>query len=429
MIAILAPFLLQAAQVNLSVIPDHASAIYKKGETITWQIPQNPDLTGTYTFEIRKNNFTPIANGSFLPSEGPSTIQVQAEEPAMLFLQISDPTGKKLFDYAAAVDPLAINHGIGKPKDFDAFWRRKLALTQHFNVNRVNTKIAIDKPGIDYGTFKMDHPMGGHITGQQVRPDDGKKHPALLMLQWAGGPYSLDRTWIQWYAESGWIAMNIQAHDVEPIAPAEYYQNLPTELKNYTSINQTDPETNYFVRMYLSGYVALNQLAKDPQWDGKTLLVIGTSMGGQQAIALAGLHPKVTHLIANVPAGSDLNASLYNRQLGYPNFPLDNDKAANTAQYIDCNNFAPNIRATSLIGLGFVDTVCPPYGIWTTFNRIRGPKEVAPMPDSPHNHLATPAQQQPFNQRSSEWLTALAKGEPIKPRSLAEVLQHNYPAK
>jgi lysophospholipase L1-like esterase len=38
-----------------------------------------------------------------------------------------------------------------------------------------------------------------------------------------------------------------------------------------------------------------------------------------------------------------------------------------------------------------------------------------PLPESPHNHLATPRQQRPFTDRSAAWLGRLVKGEPVHP--------------
>jgi cephalosporin-C deacetylase-like acetyl esterase len=113
-------------------------------------------------------------------------------------------------------------------------------------------------------------------------------------------------------------------------------------------------------------------------------------------------------MMVTVPAGCDLNAELYNRQGGYPFFWSGNEKAMETARYLDAVNFAPRIRAKSLVAMGFVDTVCPPAGIWTAFNRIRSKKEVAPMVDSPHNNLSTPEQQKPWTDRSEAWFRELA---------------------
>src|SRR3990172_362325 len=167
---------------------------------------------------------------------------------------------------------------------------------------------------------------------------------------------------------------------------------------------------SYFLKMYLADYRGVDYLASRSDWDGKTLVVMGTSMGGQQSLCVAGLNPKITHMIVNVPAGCDTNGPLHGRQSSYPNFPADNPKIMETALYFDAVNFASHIKAYSLVAMGFVDTTCAPGGIWTAFNQIEGPKEAVPMIDSPHNHLATPEQQLPFTVRSAEWLDALVRG-------------------
>jgi lysophospholipase L1-like esterase len=167
--------------------------------------------------------------------------------------------------------------------------------------------------------------------------------------------------------------------------------------------------------MYLADYRAVDYLARRPDWDGRTLVVMGTSMGGQQSLAVAGLHPQVTHVVVNEPAGCDTNGPLHGRASGYPNWPADDPRVMKTALYFDPVNFAPRIKATSLVAIGFVDTVTPPVGIWIAFNQIRGPKEAAPMIDSPHNHQATPAQQRPYIKRSAEWLDTLVHGGGVMP--------------
>ena len=45
------------------------------------------------------------------------------------------------------------------------------------------------------------------------------------------------------------------------------------------------------------------------------------------------------------------------------------------------------------------------------------------MIDSPHNNLATKAQQEPYNKRSAEWLNTLVHGEDVSPRSLEAVAE------
>jgi cephalosporin-C deacetylase-like acetyl esterase len=156
---------------------------------------------------------------------------------------------------------------------------------------------------------------------------------------------------------------------------------------------------------------------QQPDWDGKTIIVTGTSMGGQQSIAVAGLHDAVTHMIVHVPAGTDLNGVQHGHQQGYPSFRANSLKAMSVAPYVDGINFAPRVKAKSLVSMGFIDTVTPPNGIWTMFNQLRGPKEVAPMMDSPHNNLATVEMQLPFTERAAEWFAAIAAGRALSPKA------------
>src|SRR5438552_976599 len=116
--------------------------------------------------------------------------------------------------------------------------------------------------------------------------------------------------------------------------------------------------------MYLGDYRAAEYLASRPDWDGRTLVVMGTSMGGQQAFAVAGLNPRITALIANVPAACDLLGPLSGRAAPYPNWDVDRADVRRTAGYFDAVHFAPRIRARALVSMGFIDETTPPAGIW-----------------------------------------------------------------
>ncbi len=298
-----------------------------------------------------------------------------------------------------------------KPKDFDSFWKGKIKELMSVPANPVLTAGDSGIPDVDFSTIKMDFLNGEHVYGNFAKPKRDGKFPAILMMQWASPPYPLQKEWITWLAQKGYLVLDIEPHDVVPDGPPEYYKGLPQALKSYNSIGWDDREKSYFVQMYLRDYRAAEYLASRPDWDGKTLIATGTSMGGQQSLCVAGLEPRITHVIVEEPAGCDLNAALHGRQEGYPNFPTNDPKVMSAAQYVDPVNFASHIRATCLVAMGFVDTVAPPAGIWTAFNQIRGPKETAPMPEAPHNNTATKEQQLPYSMRSAAWFDALAKGE------------------
>jgi cephalosporin-C deacetylase-like acetyl esterase len=317
---------------------------------------------------------------------------------------------------AAAVDPTRITAAEPKPADFDAFWAEKLRDLAKVPVNAAVTPGESDRIAIEWFGVRLNNIDSSHVYGQLAKPAREGKFPAVLVSQWASAPYPLQKSWVTSLAALGYLALNIEPHDVPADMPQAFYDALPMIIKHYNTIGTLSRDESYFLRMYLGAYRAVEYLASRPDWDGKTIVVMGTSMGGQQSLVAAGLNRRVTHLIVNVPAGADVSAALHKRWPSYPNWKVSNPRVLETARYFDTANFASRIDARSLVGMGFIDSVSAPAGVWAVFNQITGPKEVVPMPDSPHNHLATAAQQRPIVKRTAEWLDAIVKGrDPLAP--------------
>jgi cephalosporin-C deacetylase len=420
-----------ASAQQLKLTPYNLSGIYDIGQKAGWTVSaaEGSAPSGGFAYTIKKNNLKAITSGNFDLSSSTANIDVTLDEPAMLFLEIM-PSADSSTDGAAdagaapkgggnrivagaAIAPTKLQPAAPRPADFDSFWESKIKMLKEIPENPALMPGESGVADVDYATIQIDHVGGKHVYGQLAKPRKEGKYPALVIFQWASPPYPLQKSWVTSHAANGWLALNIEPHDVLPTEPQSYYSALPREIKNYQSIGNDDRDKSYFVQMYLADYRAVDYITGRPDWDGKTLVVMGTSMGGQQSLCVAGLHPNVTHLIVNEPAGCDTNGGLHGRQAGYPNFPSNNPKVMDTALYVDAVNFAPHIKAKSLVSMGFVDTIAPPVGIWTALNQIAGPKEAVPMIDSPHNNLATPAQQRPYTSRSSEWLSALVKGEEV----------------
>ncbi len=131
--------------------------------------------------------------------------------------------------------------------------------------------------------------------------------------------------------------------------------------------------------MYLSCYRAMDYLSQMPDWDGKTLVVMGTSQGGQQAIMIAGLYPGVTAMMAMVPSSCDVTGPTIGRAIGYPNWAdqakeKHNDAILQTGRYFDPVNFASRIKCPALIAPGLRDETSPPTGVFAAFNQITPPR-------------------------------------------------------
>ena len=222
-------------------------------------------------------------------------------------------------------------------------------------------------------------------------------------------------------AEDGWLVLNIEPHDLPIDDPAEKYKDqFEGPLKNYWAIGNDDRDQSYFLRMYLSCYRAAEYLTSRADWNGKTLVVMGDSQGGLQALMTAGLFSPVTAALALVPAGFDMLGPEAGRKGGWPQWydwteGKDPAKVHETSRYYDVANFVTRIHCPVLVGVGLIDETCPPEGILAGLNQFSTPKEIMVLPLSGHQDWK--GSQSAFrDERDKVWLPALLKGEkaPVK---------------
>ena len=387
----LSSLLLNAQQLVFK--PYHENGIYALGEKVGWTVTP----AGRFKYIIKKNGLDTIRTGEL---DAASVIETTLNEPAMVLVEVATDPPVQL---GAAVAPAEMQPSVARPADFDAFWDAKLKALSEVPMNPALTRTETAKPGVELYTVKLDS-LGSHVRGYLAKPAREGKFPALVIYQWAG-VYALQPASAVDRAAEGWLTFNVSSHDM----PLEQSGGVS---KNYQAIGNADRETSYFLAMYLRDARAIDYIASRPDWDGKTLVIIGTSMGGQQSLVTAGLRSNITAVIVNEPAGADSNGALHGRKSGYPNWPPEDARVMETALYFDTVNFAPRIKAPVLAAIGFIDRICPPAGIWIAVNQIPGPKEVIPMVESDHNNL-TPDKQGAYTARSKEVLDTLLKGEPF----------------
>lgn len=351
---------------------------------------------------MKKNNFETIQTGTLDFSSGSATIETTLREPAMVYVEIR---GAETVHLGAAIGPTQLQPSVPRPADFDQFWNSKLKGLSQIPIDPVLTPTSTSQAGVQMYTVLLDS-LGSHVQGYLAKPAREGKFPALVIFQYAG-VYALQPEIATGRAAEGWLAFDVDSHDLPP-------SQATGVITNYRAIGDTDRETSYFLKMYLRDSRAIDYIASRPDWDGKTIVVMGTSMGGQQSLVAAGLNHKVTAVIVNEPSGADSNGNLHGRTAGYPNWRSEDPKVMETALYFDTVNFAPHIQAPVFAAMGFIDTTAPPVGIWIALNQIPGPKEVIPMIDSDHNNI-TPQKQEAYHTRSEEVLNLILHGGEYKP--------------
>jgi cephalosporin-C deacetylase-like acetyl esterase len=431
------PALAQPLNPFITFTPFHANGLYKAGEHYGWTVRAPMGMSTqdplAYDYTVRENNQTVIASGTIDLSSGSAIITGVADHAAMIYVRLTPnragmvtpppaaaapapgrgPAGPSPADLdkltvGAAVDPTNFKPSLPRPADFDAFWAGKLADLAKVPVNPQLTPLAAPKPNIDFYKVQLDS-VGSHVQGYLATPKGGGKHPAILLYQYAG-VYALDPRTAADRAAEGWLAFNVDSHDQDPASA----DGAP---RNYPLVGATDRETSYFLTMYLRDTRAIDYIRERPDWDGKTIVVMGTSMGGQQSLVTAGLNPDhVTALVVNVPSGMDVNGEKAGRRPGYPNWPTNDAAIMQAGQYFDPVNFASRIKAKSVVAFGMIDTTSPPAGVFTAFDQIPAAKEAIPMVESDHNHI-TPQKQEAYLQRQQDVLATILKTGTFTPNA------------
>ena len=283
------------------------------------------------------------------------------------------------------------------PPGFDKFWARKRAELDAVPIRATRRKKSIPPtaaakyPGVVCYDTQVDCAGGVPVSGYLCMPENARQKslPAIVVFHGAGVRSS--RMMLDSGAKA--IAFNVNAHGLPNGRPQKFYDDLfAGELKDYRSRFLDDHERNYFVGIYLRIMRALDYVKSLPEWDGKTLIVMGASQGGAQALAAAGLDKQVSLCVAEVPSQCDLGGRLAKRRPGGPmcRNPIRIQKdpvIVREAAYVDNVFLARNVRCPVYISTGLIDQTCIATSIFACYNALPPDveKHIAVTPFGGHN--------------------------------------------
>ncbi len=390
-----------APVLTLKASTDHPDALYKVGETATFTIEAlqdgKPLADGKVVCVLSKDGVQPQPPQTLNVKDGKATLIGKLDEPGFLLMRATSDKASTLA--GAGYDPLLLKPSMPVPEDFDAFWDAQKAALAQVPAKAVLTPVTAGVPkGVAAFDVQIDC-LGKPVSGYFGKPlkAKAKSLPAILHVHGAGVRSSSLGS-VSWALnEGGMLSMDINAHGLPNGKPKEVYDALAAgELKGYWNSNPQDREKIYFKGMFLRLIRAIDFLTAQPEWDGKTLIVYGSSQGGFQAFAAAGLDQRVSFICAGVPAGCDHTGSQANRISGWPKIvPNDaegkpNAAALQASRYFDNVNFAIRAKCQgAVVTVGFIDTTCPPTSVYAAYNALTVPKEI--HSDILAGHTNTPA--------------------------------------
>jgi cephalosporin-C deacetylase-like acetyl esterase len=408
---------LRAATVQVRVAPDHRDWTYQPGESVRFKVTvtaDNEPIDGvTVSYKVGPEMMPAEAKTAAVPLDGLLIDGGTMAQPGFLRCTATTEVAGRTYRGAAtaAYAPEKIVPTQVEPADFDAFWQTGKAELAKIPVEARVTLLpdaCTDAVNVYHVSFRTVGPtwtpVPARIYGILCEPKAPGRYPAILKVPGAGvRPYFGDKA----LAARGVITLEIGVHGIPVNLPQEVYDSLGTgALNGYPFYNLDDKETFYYHRVYLSCVRANDFLTTREMWDGKNLLVMGASQGGQLTIVTAALDSRVTGLAATHPAFCDVSAEMHGRAGGWPH-PFQPDPATGrpsrqatpakiaTASYYDTVNFARRVKVPGYYTWGYNDDVCPPTSTYAAYNVITAPKELGLTLELAHSY--TPEQSEAIN--------------------------------
>lgn len=399
---------LRLASVQVRVAPDHRDWTYQLGEPAKFKVlvtaDNEPIDNGSVSYTVAPDMMPGVAKKAEVPLEGLVIDGGTLKEPGFLrcivTTVVAGRTYKGIATAAFAPDKIATTQV--ESADFDEFWRTQKAELAKVPLEPLLTLLpeaCTDKVNVYHVSFRNVGPnwtaVPSRIYGILCEPKVAGKYPAVLRVPGAGvRPYFGDRD----LAARGTITLEIGVHGIPVNLPQSVYDSLAAgALNGYWLFNFDNKETFYYRRIYLGCVRANDFLTAREMWNGKDLIVMGASQGGQLSIVTAALDPRVTGLCATHPAFCDVAAELHGRAGGWPH-PFMSDPVTGqpslqgtpakiaTATYYDTVNFARRLKVPGFYLWGYNDEVCPPTSTFAAYNVITAPKQLAVEFEQGHSY-------------------------------------------
>jgi len=399
---------LRVATVQVRVAPDHRDWSYQPGEPVRFKVSVTADNEPidnvTVSYKVAPDLMPTATKTAAVPLEGLVIDGGTMTQPGFLRCAVTAEVAGRTYRgvATAAFAPEKISALQVEPADFDAFWQAQKAMLAKVPLEPQLTLVpdaSTDKVNVYHVSFRNVGPnwtaVPSRIYGILCEPKAPGKYPAVLRVPGAGvRPYFGDRD----LAARGVITLEIGVHGIAVNMAQSVYDSLAAgALNGYWAFNFDNRETFYYNRIYLGCVRANDFLTAREMWNGKDLLVMGASQGGQLSIVTAALDPRVTGLSATHPAFCDVAAELHGRAGGWPHpFRPDPEtgKASEhatpakiaTATYYDTVNFARRLKVPGFYIWGYNDETCPPTSTVAAYNVITAPKQLAVEFEQAHTY-------------------------------------------
>ncbi len=378
---------------EITVLQSNKSGIYKEGEPVKVVAILNDLQADSVSVGIRKNYGEEVTQKMKYSGDTLVLFDQKIKGPASLIFKVG--AGNKYAGTGLVVEPEKFKPATGRPFNFNRFWKKEKKALRSLPLEIKSTPVEIANKGFECLDVEINCTGSKPARGYFVKPASAQPGtlPVVLNLHAAGvnGSWCLaqpDNALFYAKMGEGALVFDLNAHGMLNGQSQQYYDDLAKgELKNYWETGMENRDEFYFRGMYLRLIRTLDFLCSQPEWDGKRIIVIGESQGGGQALAAAGLDPRVSAAVATVPAMCDFGRTLAGEKGGWPNpfgYSGNKHKMKKTLPYFDAAHLLKKSKAEIVAEIGFIDMTCPSSSVYAAVNQSKGKVTVLGVPYRSH---------------------------------------------
>lgn len=298
------------------------------------------------------------------------------------------------------LDQLKKYQGINpKPADFDPFWKKSIDEIKEIDPQTKLVAADFETPFADCSDLYFTSVGDARIHAKLLRPKQPTNpHPAVLMFHGYAGNAG------DWVDKLGYVAMGFTVAAMDCRGQGGLSEDSGdvkgNTLKGHIIRGLSDTPEKMLYRQIFLDTVQLARVVMDmPDVDENRVGVMGASQGGALTLACAALEPKIKQAAPVFPFLCDYQRTweIDLAEHAYEELrdffrrfdPLHERETEIFTRlgYIDVQHLCPRIEGEVFMGVGLMDTVCPPSTQFAAYNKINSKKSMAIYPDYGHEGL------------------------------------------
>ena len=286
-----------------------------------------------------------------------------------------------------------------RPADYDEFWDRSISEMKRLDPQLELRPFPLKATLAECFDLYFTGMGGARIHAKYLRPKNASEpHPALVMFHGYGSNSG------SWQDKLGYVAQGYSVAALDVRGQGGLSQDVGgttgrTASGHFIRGIDDGPEKMLFRQVFLDCAQLAGIVMDMPEVDSGRVGATGGSQGGALTLACAALEPRIKLAAPWFPFLSDykrvwemdLDIGAYTELRDYfrtfdPRHERE-DELFTKLGYVDIQFLAPRIKATVLMAVGMMDTVCPPSTQFAAYNKITSPKDLLIYPDFGHEDL------------------------------------------